>query len=90
LPTAPELEDTASVEKLNGHEGDLKVPVVPKNPVDTQAAGLYLFLLFFISSVFLLLFTHNIYTYLWLCLSVVESSSEICGKLLKLSSGILK
>ena len=53
LPTAPELEDTADVEKLNGHEGDVKVPAVPKNPVDTQAAGLYLhvFLLFLISSV---------------------------------------
>ena len=45
LPTPPESEDTViSVEKVNGHEADVKVSAAPKNPVDTQAAaGLYLF-----------------------------------------------
>ena len=75
LPTAPELEDTAEVEKLNGHEVDVKVPAVPKNPVDTQAAGLYLFVL--VSSVFC--FTQNIYTYLSLFQSLVENLQRSVG-----------
>ena len=88
LPTAPELADAADVEKLNGNEGDVKVPAVPKNPVDTQAAGLYLFLMFLISAISFC-FSHNICTYSWLLLNLIESSLEVCGKLLKLYSEIL-
>ena len=58
LPTASELEHAAEDEKLNGHEGDVKVPGVPKNPVDTQATGLYSLV-----HKFCCCFTHNIYTY---------------------------
>ena len=85
LPTAPELEDAAEAEKLNGHEGDGKVPAVAKNPADTQAAGLYFFLLFLISS-FLLIGSPTTSTHT----STVSmpfskfggKSLEICGKLL--------
>ena len=42
-PLAPEPEDAAASENVNGHEADMKVPAASKNPVDTQAAGLYLF-----------------------------------------------
>ena len=44
LQTSEEVEDVVEIEKVNGHEEDVKTAsATPKNPVDTQAAGLYTF-----------------------------------------------
>ena len=48
LPTASEGEDAAGIEKVNGHEGDVKTSAAAKNPVE-QATGLYYFTCFCIS-----------------------------------------
>ena len=50
LPTASEGEHAAGIEKVNGHEEDVKTSAAAKNPaVDTQATGLYYFTCFCIS-----------------------------------------
>ena len=74
--TASELEHAAEDEKLNGYEGDVKVPGVPKNPVDTQATGLYLILLFInfvVASHITFTHTHCTVQYLWHFQSLVEN-----------------
>ena len=46
LPTASEGEDAAGIEKVNGHEEEVKTSAAAKNPVDTQGTGLYSFTCF--------------------------------------------
>ena len=45
LQEPSEAGDAVGIEEVNGHEGDIKASAAPKNPVETQAAGLYLFYL---------------------------------------------